>query len=435
MLVMNGWMRRGLVLGLSICGACSPGVRAPLQHTERQLPPAESPALSGSSADEPTKAGGLEPEPAPITSAQIAPVEKQVEYRAELEDRTISLHEEVRHLTWTCQAGSCLAKGPPLKISAKSCVTFGATVGAVVSRFQFGEQQLDSESMAYCQTTLRQLQVEGKFSAVAQRRQRALAQPAGLEPGQAYFEVTNYVGQLQLSDGSLRFVFTDGSVALLRPDRALFRFDAERRLSDSGRFVRWHSVGGQYSETYPISSALLERCTQTNGGVRIEPWEIHHDSSLISACTPHREDFRAVFTRETPPAAAVAAARAALFEAPYAQAAHWKRPARGAKGVVVVGSAESVPGYFKEPARDTLEKVQASVRECSPYVSDPTAQLRGEVLLVLSAFGAPKSALVRRVTYPDPERFSVCIEQRLMQQKYQSTFDVNVRVPFQVGDR
>lgn len=432
---MSGRKFEALGLGLLFCAACTPAARPPLQCPEVTVHPVAEPARATIATSDATSASELaEPAP-PKPDGSVTPNDDQVVYRAELEDRSISLQQQVRHLNWTCQNGSCQAKGPTLRIGAKSCVSFGASVGAVVSRFQFGEQQLDSQAMASCQTALRKLEAEGKFRSLAQQRQRAQAQPSGLSPRETYFEVTNYVGQMQLSDGSLRFVFVDGSVALVRPDRTLFRFDAERRLNDSGRFVRWHSAGGEYTGTDPISTAVLAHCSRTNGGITIEPWQIRHASTLSPACDPHRADFLAVFKRESLPASAVSAARAALFEAPYADATRWKQTARGSSDPVVVGSAESVPGYAHAPARDLLERVRTAVATCAPYASDPTAQIRGEVLLIIGAFGAPKSVLLRRTTYPDPERFSVCIEQRLMQQKYQSTSDLSVRVPFQLGDR
>lgn len=422
-----------MVVFCSFGAACSHTARAPLPRDEVLIQRARAPADAPSAGDAGNTSRAASQENA---DPKVEPAANgDVVYRAELEDRSISLRRAVRHLNWTCESGSCVAQGPALQISGKSCVSFGATVGAVVTRFQFGDQQLDSETLARCQSALRKLQSEGKFMTIAQQRKRALAQPSGLAAGEAYFEVTNYVGQMQLSDGSLRFVFADGSVALLRPDRTLFRFDAERRLSDSGRFVRWQSVGGVYAASDPISPEVLGHCSRTNGGIRIEPWQLSHASSLSPACYPHQEDFRAIFARESLPAPALTAARTTLFEAPYADSARWKQAARGANDPVVVGSAQSVPGYASEPARDMLEKVQTAVQNCARYVSDPTAQIRGEVLLIVSAFGAAKTVLVRRATYPDPERFSVCIEQRLMLEKYRATNELSVRVPFQLGDR
>ncbi|HYP99417.1 MAG TPA: hypothetical protein VER96_12170 [Polyangiaceae bacterium] len=431
---MNGRKLRGLGVVMLSCAACAPVAEPRVPATVVAAAPPPAPAQAPEPASAAVDSNGPAPQTIPKSDTAVAASE-DIAYRAELEDRSITLQQQVRHLTWTCENGACSAKGPTLQISGKSCVMFGATVGAVVTHFQFGEQQLDAEQLAYCQSTLRKLQSEGKFSLIAQQRQRAAAQPSGISAGQSYFEITTYVGQTRLSDGSLRFVFMDGTVALVRPDRTLFRFDAERRLSDSGRFVRWHSVGGEYTGTDPLLPEVLDRCSRTNGGIAIEPWQIRQATTFLPACDPHRADFRAIFTRENLPAAALTAARATLFEAPYANDARWKQAARGASDPVVVGSAQSQPGYFKEPARDLLEKVQTAVQGCSRYASDPTAQIRGEVMLLLNAFGTPKSVLVRRTTYPDPERFSVCIEQRLMRQKFQSTNDVNVRVPFQLGDR
>jgi hypothetical protein len=66
-------------------------------------------------------------------------------------------------------------------------------------------------------------------------------------------------------------------------------------------------------------------------------------------------------------------------------------------------------------------------------LADPKAQIRGELMLVLNAFGAAKTVFVRRHTYP--ERFDACLEQRLQAEPYQTTYDVNVIVPFQIGER
>src|SRR6478609_3076554 len=149
--VRNGRRLRSLGVLVLFCAACAPVASPQVPATVVPAAPPPEPAQVTEPARDGAEAHSVAPQTIQNSNAQV-PASEDIAYRAELEDRSITLQQQVRHLTWTCENGACTAKGPTLQISGKSCVMFGATVGAVVTRFQFGEQQLDAEAMTYCQS-------------------------------------------------------------------------------------------------------------------------------------------------------------------------------------------------------------------------------------------------------------------------------------------
>jgi hypothetical protein len=284
--------------------------------------------------------------------------------------------------------------------------------------------------MEYCRTSLQKLKASGRLDEVRRRQQVSDSTVATLQPGEAYLEITGDVGQMTHSDGGVRFVLMNGEVALLRPSGAFYRFDVERRLIDHGTFARWHSVRGHYASSALFNHALKERCSTTNGGVRIVPWQIRRASSYSPACQPHREDFRLVFKRAQGAAPGEAEARAQLFQTSYQG-----RGKTNASPEVVVGSAQSEPGYFKAPAEDLLKKVHTVVTQCAREVGGSAKDVagQGELLLILGAFGSAKTSLVRRTTFAEPLRLCACIEQNTMKLSYESNYDVLLRIPFHIS--
>jgi hypothetical protein len=359
-----------------------------------------------------------------------------MQFTVRVADKSFSLTESINNLNWTCSHGTCTARGAPKLVNAKSCIALGAELGVNIESFEYDGKTLDNDSLAYCRLKLADRESKGAFIEVRERRKVAASSSHELAASESYLEIGSSVGQLGLLAGGLRFVFVDGSAVWLAPNGELFRFDADRRLVDHGTFVRWYSPQGYFTSPALFGNKVTERPCNVDQRVSIVKGQVLRSWTLMPACQ-QPEDFQLIFKRSPASTQGFGQAKRALFSSPWSEDKAWPSTVTPATASVtyevLVGSVETEPHYDGDKD-DMLQHVTRVISQCTDQLRPKLPKLKGqgELLLVLNAYGKPRTALVRRYTYGPLERFNACIEQKAMTLSLQNRHEVTIRLPFDV---